>query len=324
MSGHSTILVIGARGFIGSHLSEAARWSGRRVIGASRSAEVEPEHLDRQSAGDEPGQRVDIRCDVEDIGSLERAIEAAAPEEIAIAAGRSSVAASWQDPVGTAGVHVMGTLNALEAARRRAPGAHVLCLSSAEVYGTSEASLGENDPLRPLTPYGAAKLAMEAFGDHYRRVHGQPIAVVRPFNQIGPGLPRGNSVADFVETVARAEAAGEPRAVIGLGNPNAVRDFTDVRDSVTALLEIAHRRLDGIFNLCSGHPTSMLDIVEQLAALSRIEVAPEERPELARPADPAVKVGRPDVLAETIGWQALTPIPETIAEMLAAARDDTK
>ncbi|HZJ29721.1 MAG TPA: GDP-mannose 4,6-dehydratase, partial [Solirubrobacterales bacterium] len=208
----------------------------------------------------------------------------------------------------------------LEAARARVPEAHITCLSSGEVYGSSPQPLAEDDPLRPLTPYGAAKAAMEVLCDQHTRAHGTRIAIVRPFNQIGPGLAPGHAIADFTAAVAAAERHGEPGAQLAVGHPAAARDYTDIRDCAGALLTLAREEVVGTFNLCSGRSTTIAELIEQLAGIAAIPVTYEVDPALARPADPAVKIGRPDRLTAATGWQPTIPLPQTLAEMLAAAR----
>lgn len=300
--GGLTWLVLGDRGFIGAEVRRAVEARGGRVIGASRSDEA------------------DLVCDLADRESIERAIAVARPDRIVNAAGPPSVAWSWQYPERCAELHAVAAIHLLESARRHVPEAHLTFLSSAEVYGSSDEDFDEEAPIRPLTPYGAAKAAMELFCEQHTRAHGSKIAVLRLFNQIGPGLAPGHAIADFVAAVARAEAAREPVARLVLGNPDAVRDYTDVRDCAAAITTVAEREVTGTFNLCSGRAVGMRDLIAALAEAASIPVEFEHDPSLARPADPARKVGHPDRLTAATGWTAKTPLSETLADMLTAAR----
>lgn len=297
-----TWLVFGDRGFIGAHIRQAAEAIGARVVGASRAAEA-----DRQ-------------CDLGDRRSIEGAVAAVGPDRIINAAGPPSVARSWAEPAETASLHAVAAIDILEAARIQAPGAHLTFLSSAEVYGSSEADMSEDAPIQPFTPYGAAKAAMEIFCEQHRRAYGTEVAVLRLFNQIGPGLAPGHAIADFAAAIAAAAREGRGHASLTVGNLEAVRDYTDVRDCAEAIAAVAEQRLAGTYNLCSGRPTSTHELITALADAGQIPVDYAIDPSLARPSDPRRKVGRPDRLKAAIGWSAKTPLTQTITEILAAAR----
>ncbi len=133
------------------------------------------------------------------------------PELVVNMAGAASVAASWERPGEDFAINATGVLNLLEAVSRNAPDAHVVCASSAEVYGEPhEGSLPftEDRGLEPLTPYGAAKASMEALCGQYARGRGLRIAVIRAFSQIGPGQSPAFAASGFARQIALAEAAG--------------------------------------------------------------------------------------------------------------------
>lgn len=298
-----TWLVLGDRGFIGSQVRLAAEAAGAHVIGASRAPEA------------------DRRCDLGERESIEETVAVVRPDRIINAAGPPSVARSWAEPAATARLHAVAAIDILEAARSHVPQAHLTFLSSAEVYGSAEEDMDETAPIRPLTPYGAAKAAMELFCEQHGRAHGTKIAVLRLFNQIGPGLAPGHAIADFAAAVAAAEREGRERAQVTVGNPEAVRDYTDVRDCAKAITTVSAQRLGGTYNLCSGRPTSTRDLVGALASASQTPVDCIADPNLARPNDPRRKVGRPDRLQAAIDWSAETPLAQTVADMLASARE---
>lgn len=302
MSGGERWLLLGASGFIGSWTKRAAEEAGVTVLGASRTADGE------------------LACDLADKESVDRVVAIARPHRIIAAAGPPSVARSWAEPADTFRCHALGVSHLLESARRHVPEAHLTLLSSAEVYGSSDEDMREDSPIEPLTPYGAAKAAMEIIAEQHARAHGTQLAILRPFNQIGPGLAPGHAIVDFATAVATAENEGAARAKVAVGNPDAVRDYTDVRDSAAAIVKVATERLAGIFNLCSGRSTSTRDLIAALAEAAAVPVDLELDPSLARPADPARKVGRPDRLAVALGWRAETPLRRTIADILASAR----
>ncbi|HWB68582.1 MAG TPA: NAD-dependent epimerase/dehydratase family protein, partial [Solirubrobacterales bacterium] len=162
MSLSPTLLLIGAGGFVGGHVDEAARAAGLRVLRAGRDTDD------------------GLPCDLPDPASVEACVREAAPDLVVNMAGAASVAASWERPAQTFAVNTTGVVNLLQAVTLHAPEAHVLCVSSAEVYGEPSAEklpFAEDLPLEPLTPYGASKAAMEIACGQYARTRNLRIAV---------------------------------------------------------------------------------------------------------------------------------------------------
>ncbi len=301
MSDDRTLLLIGARGFVGGHVREAAEAAGLRLAAADRDG------------GD------GIRCDLLDPDSVAACVVDADPQLVVNMAGAASVAASWERPVEAFAVNATGVLHLLEAVARHAPGAHLLCVSSAEVYGEPTAAklpFTEDQPPEPLTPYGAAKLAMEVLCGQYARGRGLRIAVIRAFSQLGPGQSPAFPVSGFARQIAAAEAAGAERVELAVGNLAAARDFTDVRDAARAFVEASRRELTGTFNLCSGRALRLESVVEEMAKATPLPVEIRPGPSLARPADPSTVYGSPDRLREAIGWAPEIPLSRTVADLL--------
>jgi nucleoside-diphosphate-sugar epimerase len=176
--------------------------------------------------------------------------------------------------------------------------------------------VAETAPVAPVSPYGAAKAAMEVLCAQYSRSRGLRIAVVRAFNLLGPGEPSFQVASGLAREVAAAERAGERSVQLALGNPGARRDYTDVRDAAAALLEISRRQLEGTYNLCSGRAASVAELAAGLAAASTLEVGTRIDPALARPADPPLLLGDPARLREATGFAAETPLDESLADLL--------
>lgn len=303
----ATILIIGAGGFLGSHLLTAGREAGLRVVpGVRRGAEGAPP------------------CDLLDPASVEACLETTRPDLVVNAAGSASVGRSWEFPTETFATNASGVLNLLEAVSRQAPDAHVLCVSSADVYGIRderELPLAERLAPRPVTPYGASKAAMEIVCGQFARGRGLRVAVARAFNLIGPGQSPRFTVPGFARRIATAEAAGEPGVELPLGNGAAVRDFVDVREGARALLELSQRRLRGTYNLCSGQGATIAELAAELAAAARVPVTVRPEPGLERPADPPALVGDPRRLREATGFTAEIPLAQSLADLLDSWRD---
>lgn len=297
----ATMLVLGASGFLGGHLVAAGREAGLTVVPASRT-----------------GAFGGLRCDLLDRDSLEACLEKARPDLIVNAAGAASVGRSWEQPEETFAANATGALNLLDAVVGRAPEAHVICLSSADVYGIREPGelpLGEGLAPNPVTPYGASKAAMEAACGEYAK-NGMRLTVVRVFNLIGPGQSPTFAVPSFARRIAAAEREGADALELTLGNGAALRDFLDVRDGAWALVEIGRRGKVGTCNLCSGEGTTIAELAGELAAAARIPVTLGHDPGLERPADPPALVGDPSRLRESLGFEPRRPLAESLADLL--------
>jgi GDP-4-dehydro-6-deoxy-D-mannose reductase len=298
----ATLLLIGAHGFVGAHLLTAAREAGVEVVPASRR-----------------GGEGELVCDLLDPAAVEACLAKARPDLIVNAAGAASVGRSWEHPAETFAANATGALNLLEAVARLAPDAHVLCLSSADVYGVRRADelpLREGLAPQPVTPYGASKAAMEIVSDQYARGRGLQIAVARAFNLIGPGQSPRFAVPGFARRIAAAEREGAAAAELTLGNADAVRDFVDVREGARALVELSRRRLSGTYNLCSGRGATIAELVAALTAAARVRVAVRHDAGLERPADPPALVGDPGRLREATGFTAEIPLAQSLADLL--------
>ena len=295
------MLLVGAGGFAGAHLRRAAAATGLTVIAAGREA-----------TGDAPA------CDLLDPAAVGACVAALEPDLVVNAAGVASVARSWERPEEAFAVNAVGVLNLLEAVARHAPAAHVLCISSAEVYGQTAG--GEPPPagaeLRPVTPYGASKAAMEIVCGQYARGRGLRIAVARAFNLVGPGQAAEFVASGLARRVAEAERAGDDEVELKLGNPAAARDFTDVRDAARSLLELSRREQCGTYDLCSGRAVTIAELVEELAPATALSVGSRQEPGLERPVDPAALVGDPSRLRAATGVAPTIPLSRSLADSL--------
>ncbi|HEX3464275.1 MAG TPA: GDP-mannose 4,6-dehydratase [Candidatus Elarobacter sp.] len=291
------VLVTGARGFVGRHLTAALRARGHDVVEADRGA-----HEDA------------LQVDVTDSLEVRGAFELARPDAVAHLAAQASVPASLADPAGTLAVNVRGTLHVLEAARALADDgvrARVLVVSTGDVYGVQPRErypLRESAPPLPRNPYAASKAAAEALAQAYARSFGVDAVITRAFNHIGPGQDDRFAVAAFAAQIARV-AAGEDR-VVSVGNLEASRDFLDVRDvcDAYALLLEGGGESGEIYNVCSGTATTMREMLRRLIEIAHAAVEVREDPERMRPADVPISVGDASKLREATGWAPRIPL----------------
>ena len=243
------------------------------------------------------------------------------PRAVFHLAALASVGRSWKDPGETLRANLDMTLNLLEAVRHEAPGAPVLLAGSGEIYGAPERlPVTEEAPLQPQNPYAVSKAACDLLGGQYADSQGLRVVRTRAFNHAGPGQSDEYVVGTLTRQVAEAELAGRDEAVLRVGNLEARRDFTDVRDVVrayTAAIELPA----GAYNICSARSVSVSELVDLLAQAARVEVRAEVDPERVRAHEVPEIRGSAARLQEATGWEPAIPLERTIADALAAWRD---
>jgi GDP-4-dehydro-6-deoxy-D-mannose reductase len=308
------VLVTGARGFVGGHLTAALRARGHEVIEADRAA-----HDDEV-----------LELDVTDGLAVRAAFDLARPDAVAHLAAQASVPGSLKDPDGTFAVNAGGTLHVLDAARAVAAGgarARVLVASSADVYGAQPPAsypLRETAPPLPRNPYAASKAAAEALAQAYARSYGVDAVVTRAFNHIGPHQDEQFAVASFAAQIARVEAGLD--RVVRVGNLEASRDVLDVRDVCAAyvLLLEGGGEAGEVYNICSGTATTIRELLRRLIEIGRVPVEVREDPERMRPSDVPVSVGDASKLREATGWTPRFSLGAALRAVYDDARTLTK
>jgi GDP-4-dehydro-6-deoxy-D-mannose reductase len=304
------ILVTGAHGFVGRHLTVALRGRGHEVVEADRAA---------------PDDEA-LALDVTDRLAVRAAFDLVRPDAVAHLAAQASVDESLRDPRGTFAVNACGTLNVLEAARGLGETElrpRIVIASSAEVYGAKLAGtsrLGETTPLLPRNPYAASKAAAEALAQAYAQSYGVDAVVTRAFNHIGPHQDEHFAVATFAAQIARVAAGLED--VVWVGNLDASRDLLDVRDVCAAyvLLLEGGGQAGEIYNICSGTATTMRELLRRLIEIAHVPVEVREDPARMRPSDIPVSVGDASKLREATGWSPRIPLAATLRAVYDDAR----
>jgi GDP-4-dehydro-6-deoxy-D-mannose reductase len=257
-------------------------------------------------------------ADLRDAAATRAAVAAAAPAVVYHLAARAHVGESWRDPGGTLHDNVAMTLNLLEAVRAEAREATVVAVASGEVYGPpARLPVDETAPLRPQNPYAVSKAASDLLAGFFADAHGLRVIRARAFNHAGPGQAPTYAISSFAHQVAAALDAGEPRLRIVTGNPDARRDYTDVRDVVRAYRLLAERAGPGVYNVCSGRTASTRELVAALAEIAGLEVEHEIDPALLRPHEVREIRGSADALRAATGWEPEIPLAQTLADALA-------
>lgn len=287
----------GAGGFVGSHLVRHLAESGDDVTA-----------LNRRRDG----------IDITEPKELTDAIVKAEPEAVYHLAGSSDVGGSWSEPRLTFLANALGTLNVLEASRE-ASVRRVLAVTSADVYGRvteDELPLEENQPVRPVTPYAASKVAADALAQQAWLGHAVPVVRVRAFNHVGPGQSDRFVAPSLAARIARNERDGGDE--VPIGNMTPLRDLTDVRDVVRAYrLLIEHGEPGEVYNVCSGQAVSVRDIAERLLGMAQRPMKLVSDPALERPVDIPILIGDNTKLSVTTGWSPAIPLETTLADVLA-------
>lgn len=303
-------LVTGGTGFAGSHLIDhlleeepsVAAWShrGSRDAAAARGAVrwSAVDLLDREAVAD--------------------AVAAIAPSVIYHCAGIAHVGDAWSQPARALGVNALGTHHVLEAVRAARLDCPVLVTGSALVYRPSLHPVAEDDPIGPSDPYGLSKLAQEMVA---LRAGDAPVFLVRPFNHAGPGQSDTFVTSSFARQIAEIEA-GRREPVLRVGNLEASRDITDVRDTVRAYrLVVRHGRPHRPYNVCSGRAYRVADLLDILIGRSHVSIRIEPDPTRLRPSDNPVVAGNPSRIGAEVGWEARIPIERTLGDLLTAWRE---
>ena len=290
-------LVTGAGGFVGRHLVRHLAEAGDEVVEMELGVDG---------------------IDIADAEPTTEAVMAAKPQVVYHLAGAADVGGSWSSPRETFLANALGTLNVLEAAR--ASGAErVLAVTSADVYGRvteDELPLGEDRPLRPVSPYAASKVAADAIAQQAWLGHRLPVIRVRAFNHLGPGQSDRFVAPSLAARIARNERDGGDE--VPIGNMTPLRDVTDVRDVVRAYrLLMEHGEAGGVYNVCRGVAVSVKEIAEDLMAMAARPMHLVSDPALQRPVDIPVLVGDNTTLRRTTGWEPTIPLSTTLADVLA-------
>jgi GDP-4-dehydro-6-deoxy-D-mannose reductase len=220
-------------------------------------------------------------------------------------------------------VNAVGTLHVLEAARACPTPPRVLLTSSAEVYGAvveDQLPVTETTPLAPVTPYAASKVAAEYLGVQAHLAHGLPVVRVRPFNHVGPGQSSSFVVAGLAARIVEAARAGAH--TIAVGNLEARRDLTDVRDIVRAYRLLVQSGTAGeVYNVCSGRDVAIAEIAARLLELAGAELQLVPDRDLMRPVDVPVVRGDPAKLHAATGWQPEFDLDTTLRDVLEQWRE---
>jgi|TARA_B100001971_G_scaffold132780_1_gene122591 GDP-4-dehydro-6-deoxy-D-mannose reductase len=251
-----------------------------------------------------------------DPAGVARAIAEIRPTEVYHCAGVANVGGSWSNNHTTLRTNVLGTEHLLTAVRDHGAPARVLIPGSALVYRPSNSAIDETAPLGPVSPYGLSKLAQEMLALAAARQDGMAVLVTRSFTHVGPGQALSYAASSFAEQIARIEA-GQAEPVLSVGNLEARRDLTDVRDTVRAYQLLMTGGLRATpYNVCSGRAFQISEVLDGLLSNASVEVSVRQDPSRTRPNDNPLLLGDRSRITRDLGWSPEIPISETLSDLL--------
>jgi GDP-4-dehydro-6-deoxy-D-mannose reductase len=308
-------LITGITGFAGSHLADylLAKQPEVEVFGTHRwrSRTENIEHL---------GDRIRlVEADLRDYISIRTTLEEVRPDYIFHLAAQSFVPSSWRSPGDTLSTNIEGQTNIFEAVRELGLDPVIQIACSSEEYGLvhpDETPIKETNPLRPLSPYAVSKVTQDYLAYQYHQSYGLKAIRTRGFNHTGPRRGEVFVTSNFASQLARIEAGlREPK--IKVGNLEAIRDFTDVRDTVRAYWLAVTKATPGeVYNIASGTGIAIRELLDRLIALCNVPVEVETDPTRLRPSDVEILVGDNSKFREQTGWEPEIPFDQTLVDTL--------
>ncbi len=310
------ILITGATGFVGSHLIEYLLSVDEVTVYATRRRRSNIENV--KHLLNLPRVKW-VTMDITDSHSVTRLMTECKPDWCFHLCAQSFVPASWNAPQETMTTNVVGTINLMEAARAVCPEVRIQIAGSSEEYGMvkeDEIPITEANPLRPMSPYAVSKVAEDLLGYQYFMSYGLHVVRTRGFNHTGPRRGEMFVCSNFARQIVEMEK-GKRDNIIRVGNLDAERDFTDVRDMVRAYRLSLEKGKDGeVYNISSGRCFSMRQVLDMLIRISGIKVKVEQDPERMRPSDVPVLLGDSMKFQKETGWKPEIPFEKTLKDII--------
>lgn len=307
------VLITGISGFAGSHLADcllAQADAALELVGIS------------QSGGENPptdARITFIAGDLSDPRFTSELLAQVSPDRIYHLAAQAFVPVSWQDPWATLENNIRAQTNLLHAAAQQKSNARILVVGSNEEYGRvtpADLPIDEETPLRPDSPYGVSKITQDFMGLQYFLSHQLHVVRVRPFNHIGPRQNERFVAANFAKQIAEIEA-GKRAPILRVGNLDAQRDFSDVRDIVRGyVLALERGNAGDVYNIGSGKPRAVRELVETFQELARVPFEIEYDAERMRPSDTPISYCDATKLKNATGWTPQFSFEQTLRDTL--------
>lgn len=308
-------LITGLTGFAGSYLAE--------YLVAKKEYEVSGTYLFDDSLVNVATIKDKINLIKIDLSKEEnvfKLIEDTSPSLIFHLAALTSPGESFSVPTETLLNNISLQVHLLEAVRQQnLLDTKILVVSSADIYGlvdSKDLPMDEETKLMPTSPYAVSKITQDFLGLTYFLSYNLKIIRVRPFNHIGPRQSPQFVVSSFAKQIAEIEK-GKRRPILKVGNLEAKRDFTDVRDMVNAYILVVEKGKDGeVYNIGSGVSCKILDILNKLVSMSSSKIEIRKDRALFRPSDNPELVCDASKFVKLTGWKPEISIEETLRDTL--------
>lgn len=312
------ILITGITGFVGSHLTEyCLQKPNVQIFGT-----VFSHHL-----GDEL-KRIEhlkdkvtfLECNLQNRVAVQRVLEKVKPDIIFHLAAQSFVPVSWQSPEDTLMNNILSELNILESVKDLDIHPIIHIAGSSEEYGLvneNELPIRENNLLRPLSPYGVSKVTQDTLACQYYYSYGLKTVITRAFNHEGPRRGEQFVTSNFAKQIAEIEK-GIREPILYVGNLEAKRDYTDVRDIVHAYWLATEKCNYGEpYNICSGKAWMIQSVLDFLISKSKEKnIKVEKDVNRMRPSDVQILLGDCTKFKNQTGWEPKIPFEKTLEDTL--------
>jgi GDP-4-dehydro-6-deoxy-D-mannose reductase len=316
------ILITGISGFVGSHLAEYFLAGGKHEVFGTIKWRSNRENIIHIQ------DKIKLyECDIKDAFAMKTILSEIKPDRIFHLAAQSYVPFSWRIPQETLSTNIIGEVNLFESLRELKIDPLIHIAGSSEEYGLvfpEELPIKETNALRPLSPYGVSKVAQDLLAYQYFKSYGLKAVRTRAFNHTGPRRPEVFVTSNFAKQIVEIEK-GKRKPVIYVGNLNAVRDFSDVRDVVRAYSLALDKGVPGeVYNIASGKGLKIQELLDKLVALSNVDLKIEQDTQRLRPADVELLIGSPEKFQKATGWKTEIPFEKTLKDMLNYWRERIK
>lgn len=310
------VLITGITGFVGSHLAEYLISNTEyKIFGLKRlssSTRKIAEIIDKVEL---------IDGDLTDPTSLVNLLKISKPDFIYHLGALSWVTPSWNMPAAYMEVNAIGTINLFEALRIIGLNPRLLISCTPEEYGDVPKNLipiTEDTRLAPVNPYAASKVAQDAIVQTYFASYGFNVIRTRAFNHEGPRRDALGALASFAQQIAKIEK-GLQKPIISVGNLEAKRNFTDVRDMVRAYhLAMEKGKTGELYLIGSSQIYTIKECLEMLIAKSALKnkIKYKVDPKRVRPTELKLLIGKFDKFEKLTGWKPKIPFDKTLEDVL--------